>query len=272
MYNETMESLPRNGFFHCPPQSMSRPSHAMEFHTPGESGIFGYVTEGSGHIETAEDHYSVSAGSFFFIAEETGAYLYPDAETPWKKLSIHAEGSLTGDLVRTFRLAQVTVERRDVRRQFIELYDTLSEMEKKQTSDGMGRVACLLFEVLTEIRKDLFATEQGETKASAAESVKAFIDNNLYNDISLETVADVFGWSKMHIIRLFKKAFGTTPMQYQMERRVSVAKSLLSGTVMPIREISDLLRFSTTQHFSNTFKKSEGISPSKYRQSKQKRK
>ncbi len=76
-----------------------------------------------------------------------------------------------------------------------------------------------------------------------------------------------FGVSKMHVIRVFRKKFGITPMQYVIERRIGAAKSLLTGTVMPIKEIAALLRYSGTQHFSTSFKSAVGCTPGQYRKS-----
>ncbi len=257
------------GFFQCPLWGVTRPHEAQkEYYAATESHIFGYVTAGCGYIEAAGERYTVAAGHFFFIKKGMGVYLYPDGENPWERLWVHASGGLTEDLLRTFRLNDVTVAEKNVRSHFLELHDALAAMKDGEAAEGLRRGACLLFALLTEVRREaLFAA--GEQKRSVAEEIKGYIDNNLYNDISLDTVAAEFGISKMHVIRLFKKAFAMTPMQYQIERRVSVAKSLLAGTVMPIREISDLLRYANTQHFSNTFKNAVGVSPNKYRQAKQ---
>ena len=70
----------------------------------------------------------------------------------------------------------------------------------------------------------------------------------------------------MHIIRVFKKKFNITPMQYLIDKKIGIAQSLLTGTVMPIKEIAALLRYSNTQHFSSSFKNAVGCTPNKYRQ------
>ncbi len=266
--NETILYLQKghpNEFLNCTLAGITYPrADHREYHAAAESSIFCYVTSGAGQIEGERETRTVTAGDFFFIRKGTSVYLCPDAADPWEKLWVHMDGAMTEELVRAFRLTDITVAKKNVRSQFIALHETLSAMKERTTPDGAARMACLLFEILTEVRKEDFFLNEGEPVGTAA-AIKAYLDNNLYNDISLDTVATEFGISKMHVIRLFKKEFGITPIRYQLERKIAIAKNLLSGTVMPIREISDLLRFSNTQHFSNTFRNEEGISPNKYR-------
>jgi AraC-like DNA-binding protein len=134
-----------------------------------------------------------------------------------------------------------------------------------------------IYSFLAEYRSEIIEEETDETAEAAeetepryqyAQQAVAYIDSNIYSDISLDLMAEHFGITKMHIIRVFKRKFGITPMQYLIDKKISVAKSLLCGTVMPIKEIASLLRYSNTQHFSSSFKTATGITPNKYRQAK----
>ena len=102
-----------------------------------------------------------------------------------------------------------------------------------------------------------------------AERIKNYIDNMIYNDPSLDDVKDHFGITKMHAIRVFKNHYNMTPMQYAIGKRTEIASNLLKNTDLPIKTISDMLKYSNTQHFSNSFKKLLGVSPNKYRTSKE---
>ena len=69
----------------------------------------------------------------------------------------------------------------------------------------------------------------------------------------------------MHIIRLFKSAYGITPMQYAISKRTDIAKALLTDTNISIKTISEMLHYSNSQHFSNSFRKLTGTSPNRFR-------
>ena len=66
-------------------------------------------------------------------------------------------------------------------------------------------------------------------------------------------------------MRYFKKNFGTTPYNYLLNRKIEIAKSLLSSSSWPIKNIAYALSFSDEQYFSCAFTKKTGISPKKYR-------
>ncbi len=242
-------------------------NHSEDFRTSAEGFTFGYVVSGKGCIESDDGEWAIPEGSFYFIRKGCGVTFSPrESDTPWERIWFQADGSMVEDLVRTFRLGDIFTVKANVRRCFLEIHNKLSQMKTENTAATHQRIACLLFEMLTEAQYETFFSPAGHI-AGTAEEIRNYLDNNIYNDLSLDLLAEEFDLSKMHIIRLFKKEYGTTPIQYLMDRKIALAKSLLSGTVMPIKEISDLLRYANTQHFSNSFKSAVGTSPNQYRKS-----
>ena len=55
--------------------------------------------------------------------------------------------------------------------------------------------------------------------------------------------------------------------EFMRQRRIMVAKVLLTNTDKPISEIANLLNFNSQSHFGRIFLKLEGVSPAKYRHS-----
>jgi len=238
------------------------------FRAPAEGHIFGFVTKGCGTLETAKEQYPVTQGDFYYIQKDTPFLLTPSTDDSFERFFLELDGALTEDLTSSFHLNGITVISRDVSRFFTEIRSRTEGMKEESKPEALRRIACLLFEMLTELRIHEFFSHRLQ-KQSTAEAIRSYLDNNLYNDISLESVTENFGISKMHAIRLFKREYNTTPMQYLTDRRLTLAKSLLSDTVMPIREISELLHYSNTQHFSNAFKSAVGVPPNQYRKGEQ---
>jgi AraC family transcriptional regulator len=96
--------------------------------------------------------------------------------------------------------------------------------------------------------------------------VTAFIEEHLGDSVSLVHLSELVGYSADHFARLFKRAFGSTPYQYVLERRVERAKSLLRGE-SPIAEIALLCGFASQSHLHTAFKARTGVTPNLYRRS-----
>ena len=97
---------------------------------------------------------------------------------------------------------------------------------------------------------------------------KQFIDSNLAEPISLETMAQVALLSKFHFLRLFKRCYGRTPHQYRTEQRLIRAKQLLQ-TGLSTTEVCHALNFESVTSFIGLFKKYTSQTPLAYQQKKQ---
>lgn len=95
--------------------------------------------------------------------------------------------------------------------------------------------------------------------------VMAFIADNYESDLSLADLARVAGMSTFHFAREFKRATGTTPHQYLIKFRVERAKALLTGSEMPLVEVSSQSGFSHQSHFTRLFRRFTGTTPQSYR-------
>jgi AraC-like DNA-binding protein len=71
--------------------------------------------------------------------------------------------------------------------------------------------------------------------------------------------------SPFHFHRMFKAAFGTSPMQFLQERRLAVACRLLSTTDLPVTAICLWVGFTSLGTFSWLFRKRFGLSPRQFR-------
>lgn len=93
-----------------------------------------------------------------------------------------------------------------------------------------------------------------------------YIDNNYTDDISLETVADVAGFSKFHFSRLFKQFTNTSFYDYLNLRRIKAAENLLLDPSLPITEIALQSGFSSISTFNRVFKTFKKCTPSEFKE------
>ena len=66
---------------------------------------------------------------------------------------------------------------------------------------------------------------------------KRYLDNNFINTIELNSLALSQGFSKYHLLRLFKLYFGLTPRQYQIQKRIETSKQNLKNGVLNLMSI-----------------------------------
>lgn len=90
-----------------------------------------------------------------------------------------------------------------------------------------------------------------------------YIDTNLSEKITLETLEQTFYLDGTYISRQFKKHTGLTLRSYLLERRISRACTLLASD-LSITEVCHQAGFSDYANFIRSFTKATGISPGKY--------
>lgn len=92
-----------------------------------------------------------------------------------------------------------------------------------------------------------------------------YINNNYMEDISLEMIADVAGFSKFHFSRLFKQFTDMSFYDYLNQRRVKEAEKLLLDPNMPITDIALKSGFSSISTFNRVFKNFKECTPTEFK-------
>lgn len=97
------------------------------------------------------------------------------------------------------------------------------------------------------------------------EEAEAIMEGNLDRPIPLNELAGLIHSSRSNLARYFRKHRGCSPHARYREIRLESARKLLLNTASPITEIAFQHGFSSSQHFSSSFKERYGISPARYR-------
>jgi len=89
---------------------------------------------------------------------------------------------------------------------------------------------------------------------------KQIIEDNLNHKISLDDIAYELGYSKYHLLKLFKKETGLTMNQYLTNRRlISASKKILEGE--KIIDVAMSFGYETQSGFNKAFSKKFGFPP-----------
>lgn len=97
------------------------------------------------------------------------------------------------------------------------------------------------------------------------QTAKDFISKNIETEISLNEVAALLGLNASYFSQLFKKESGETFVKYRIRLRMEKAKELLLRNDIRVIDIPYLIGLNDHPHFTKTFKKHTGETPSEFR-------
>lgn len=95
--------------------------------------------------------------------------------------------------------------------------------------------------------------------------VLKYIEQNYMNDITLEDLADLAGYSTYHFSRIFKKYSNMTFINFLNRRRVKAAELLLLESGSTITDVAMQVGFASLTTFNRVFKSINGCTPSDYK-------
>jgi AraC-like DNA-binding protein len=96
---------------------------------------------------------------------------------------------------------------------------------------------------------------------------KDLVDAHYREPLDVAQLAHTARLSQAHFSREFRRAFGETPHQYLLTRRMERAAALLRNTDRPIADICFTIGLSSVGSFTTTFGRTYGLSPTAYRAS-----
>lgn len=95
-----------------------------------------------------------------------------------------------------------------------------------------------------------------------------YLEKNYYKKVTLEEVAEYINISPFYLSKIFKKYTGVNFIEYLTNLKIEKAKELLEYTDMPVINIAIELSFNEPNYFARVFRKTAGMTPSKYREVK----
>ncbi len=101
------------------------------------------------------------------------------------------------------------------------------------------------------------------------QKVQTFIEQlpfNLKKEWTLDNMANECDLQRTRFSHYFKSLTNTSPIKHINKLRLVEAEKLLSNGQLPIIEIANACGFYSSEHFSQLFKKSHGVTPNNWRE------
>ena len=146
------------------------------------------------------------------------------------------------------------------------IFDRLQEelLETRLASDEM--VNHLLDELFIQVSRSMLSEECRSMSPddNCIQDLEMKLKNELSHKWSLMEMAEILDVGQTSLNQIIKKETGFSPGQYLMHLRINAARDLLLNSGQSITEIAFECGFCSSQHFSNSFRKKTGYSPSEY--------
>lgn len=257
---------------------------AMRPHISARSQLSSYlfftVTAGKGRLEYLGQQYELAAGDSVFIdchagyAQSTSEHRNADGEFDelWSLSWIHFDGAMMEAIYSKYKeRGGKTVFRCENQKRYQNLVQEVFSIAASESYVRDMKIAEKLTGLLAYLMEDAWSSEKAEIhlapKRQSTKEIKEYIDIHYTDKLTLGFLANKFFMNKEYLAHVFKEEYGFTVNGYISHVRVTKAKNLLRFSGETIEQISAEVGIDDPNYFSRTFKRVEGVSPSRYRKS-----
>ncbi len=150
----------------------------------------------------------------------------------------------------------------------IRLFRELLECDSSDSVSGPLLVQSAMLRLIAYYMERAVAAQDLLKPSAASEPLQqviAYIQRHYRRNLTIEELAEQAHLHPNYFIRVFKRQFGTSPIQYINKKRLDEAKLLLVTTNLLLSEIGDRVGIPDVSYLSRIFKASTGFSPTAYR-------
>ena len=229
-----------------------------------------FVTDGTLWIEQGEE-YGVQKGEVLMHAkgEEQAGTKYASNAFYW----FHFDGEV--EICETEERAREICEKNEKWIFFAETFALrnvdrvlfmLTELNHYRFEENDNLVKdCLTAALLSEL-----ANQYGQSFTPYAEDKRfaeiiGWLGLHATENVSLTEVAERFDYNPKYLSALFKKFTGGTAKEWLTNKRIALAKRLLTTGTESVKRVAFTVGFNDEYYFMRVFKKAVGMTPKKYR-------
>lgn len=189
-------------------------------------------------------------------------FYFDDNMETWHRWIAVSVTSLAGDEREWFESLPLYVPLSERMNQFADMLVSLQNDGCESTDEllrSLGQSAIWLYH--TEHRRAGLNNRKHTAVLQAIDEIrKRFGDELHLHDLSVSASI-----TPEHLIRLFRRDEGMTPIQFLWKYRINKGLELLRSTGLSVGEIAEQVGFKSSYHFSRMIKKHTGLTPSDIR-------
>ena len=224
-----------------------------------------YVKDGAGSFLVEDKKYAIQKDDFVIINSGVSHTEISSPDMPLEYITLGVEGlSFSFKENKDHIIFNCSKENKDL---LFYMDAMLEEIEQKSTD--CEHICQNLLEVLIIklIRRTDFAFEVTPSLQISKEciKIKRYIEANYVQDITLDSLAKLSHLNKYYMAHAFSMYCGCSPIRYLCQTRIKASKELLANTNYSITEVAQYSGFSSQSYFSQSFRKSCGMTAKAYR-------
>lgn len=236
-------------------------------YTP-EYNKFYLICDGEGWLKIGDTEYSPKPGQWFLMPQGVKqSYSYtngPRFTKYWCHFTARIGEYNLFDLLK----APFFIDVRDDGEAVRLFRDLLSCAESDSVTTPL-LIKASLHKLIAYYLEYAYRSEDSIQPTVISEPLKAVVDyiHAHYRDnLTIRELADKVHLHPNYFIRVFKRQFGDSPIQFVNKKRIEEAKWLLTTTNLPLAEIGRSIGIPDIFYLSKLFRSMTGFSPSAYRQ------
>lgn len=227
---------------------------------------FYLICDGEGWLKIGDTEYTPKPGQWFLMPQGVKqSYSYTDGPR-FTKYWCHFTAKVGENNL--FELLKIPV--------FLEpedgdepqrLFQELLSYEPYRSLTAPLLVKAAIIKLIAYYIEHAASDAAGVEPAAMSEPLQAVIEHihlNYYRNLTIDELAERAHLHPNYFIRVFKRRFGTSPIQYVNRKRIEEAKWLLTSTNLMLAEIGAKVGIPDISYLSKLFKSSTGLSPTAY--------
>ena len=218
-----------------------------------------YVQKGTFIFRQGGQSIRVNPGEIFLVQQGADNSTHCESETGEKRVIIMC-GALLPWLLEHYKLARLNNIIPVDRKKIDAFYDRIDNLASRESLKNYTALSEESYSFLMELARQAVNRDYPQELQNALE----YIQCNLDKSLTLQEIASHSNVSSATLFRQFKQHLHVSPIRYFSDRKLERAAELFRQKCYSVKEVAQMLNFSSPQYLATEFRKKYGSSPKKY--------
>jgi len=238
-----------------------------KYHFDGESHPYYEMTfVDNGKLKTNVDNQEIILNNYEAIIYDKNSYHTQENDSSetctYMTVMFQFKGKAPKNLFN--KKLKISRDEYDMINSFIKYTDSSSKSRNEIILSLFNSIIMMLSENDREFKNKPTSPVNQHYENELLASIIKYINENIYDPITVNTLCDTFSISRSTIQNLFKNNLKSSPKKYINDQKLAKAKLLIKEDSYSISNIAMILGFNSIHYFSRKFTKEFNITPSDF--------